>query len=108
MRLITFRPLQDDSKGLDTLLVGVELPDSKQVVNLNAALSQPTLTMRIFLEQGPPALQLAGQAVAAGSHRLSRDTIRIMAPIYDPEKIICIGKDTCAQHTSQLREDSEL
>jgi hypothetical protein len=45
-----------------------------------------------FLEMGDGGMVLARTAVDSGKHRVAVGEVRIMAPLYDPEKIVCIGE----------------
>jgi len=86
MRLVTF-----SRKGSDGFLVGVELPEKKVVVNLNAALNRPDLTMKKLLELGDAGLAAARKASQESKHTIPLGDVIIKAPIHDPQKVICIG-----------------
>lgn len=62
-----------------------------QVVDLNDALGDSGLTMKQLLRRGQKGLADAQAAVDAGKNRVKTADVEILAPLYDPEKIICIG-----------------
>jgi len=81
--------------------VGVHLPESGTVVNLNAAFNEPTLGMRGFLERGQAGLAAAAAAVKAHKCAIPEAQITVKAPIFDPEKIVCIGMNYVDHCTEQ-------
>lgn len=82
MRFITF-------EHLGKRRVGVLLEN--EVVDLSAGDSSIPETMRNFLEGGETTLAAARRATENGKHRLPITQVKLKAPIYNPEKIICIG-----------------
>jgi 2-keto-4-pentenoate hydratase/2-oxohepta-3-ene-1,7-dioic acid hydratase in catechol pathway len=97
MRLVRFK-LQD---ATPSVRVGVLSDD--RVVDLNAAYQAKGSAlggMRQFLEEGEAALTFARTIVAGGSYSLPQSAVTLLAPIQDPEKIICVGMnyhDHCAE-----------
>ena len=100
MRLVSFTT----ADAPDALLVGVLLPlggapgTHTHVCNLTAAFSvdggSPLWRgMRQLLEEVDTAgsLDRAALAAASGRWRVDIASVKIRAPIYDPEKIICVG-----------------
>jgi len=47
--------------------------------------------MRSFLNRGEVGIKEAHSAIASGKNRFSIADVKIKAPIYDPEKIVCVG-----------------
>ena len=47
--------------------------------------------MRQLLEEGEAGLSFARACVAGGKWRVALATVKLLAPIYDPEKIVCVG-----------------
>ena len=47
--------------------------------------------MRQLLEAGEAGLSFARACVAGGKWRVALATVKLLAPIYDPEKIVCVG-----------------
>jgi 2-keto-4-pentenoate hydratase/2-oxohepta-3-ene-1,7-dioic acid hydratase in catechol pathway len=102
MRLISFSP-----RGVGGVLI-VGIDNGNDVTNLNQALQRPELTMRQFLNLGKSGLQQAAEAIASGLYRVSKADICIKAPIYDPEKVICIGMnyaDHCAEQNQPIPKE---
>lgn len=97
MRLVTFCLRATPSK----LLVGVHLPENKVVVDLNAGLLEPNLSMRTFLERGDAGLSAARDAVSSSSNQYAEVDVQLKAPIFDPEKIVCIGMNYVDHCTEQ-------
>ncbi|KAM8973699.1 oxaloacetate tautomerase fahd2, mitochondrial-like [Pelodytes ibericus] len=84
MRLVQFQ-----SSG--TQRIGVELETGGNIVDLNACDTSLPCGMKEFLEAGDTALQKAKRAVESGQHVLSRSQLTLLAPITNPEKILCVG-----------------
>ncbi|XP_075063470.1 oxaloacetate tautomerase fahd2, mitochondrial isoform X2 [Mixophyes fleayi] len=85
MRLVQFQ--SSTSQGQR---IGLEL-DREKVIDLNAFDPSLPCKMREFLEAGDTALQIAKRALDSGQHMLSRSQLSLLAPITNPEKIICVG-----------------
>ncbi|XP_073509775.1 oxaloacetate tautomerase fahd2, mitochondrial-like [Phyllobates terribilis] len=85
MRLIQFQSPTSTGRR-----IGVEL-DGERVIDLNAFDSSLPCEMREFLEGGDVTLQIAKRALDSGQPTLSRSQLSILAPITNPEKVICIG-----------------
>ncbi len=82
MRLITY---EDGSSPCAGVLVG------EDVVPV-AALDAPADSVRGLLSAlGPESLSELGQAAAECAERLALSELRLLAPVPDPEKIICLG-----------------
>jgi 2-keto-4-pentenoate hydratase/2-oxohepta-3-ene-1,7-dioic acid hydratase in catechol pathway len=101
MRLVLYRL---NTLPVDSLLtVGALCSDGDNVCNLSEALvsagltSSPISSMRIFLELGEPALACARAAVANNAHAVPLSSVTLRAPIYDPEKVLCVGMNYADQ-----------
>lgn len=70
--------------------IGVEL-DGEKIVDLNSFDSSLPPTMREFLEAGDAAFQTAKRALNSGQHILNRNDLTILAPITNPDKVVCVG-----------------
>ncbi|XP_053905559.1 fumarylacetoacetate hydrolase domain-containing protein 2A isoform X2 [Cuculus canorus] len=102
MRLVRFRMI-----GAVEPRLGLELAPGGDVVDLKAA--EPSLphSMRSFLESGQSGLSIARRALEAGRHRVPREAVQLLAPIGDPEKVICVGlnyRDHCAEQGAAVPE----
>ncbi|NP_001086239.1 fumarylacetoacetate hydrolase domain-containing protein 2 [Xenopus laevis] len=86
MRLVQFQSSDSPSPR-----IGLELQDGGNIIDLNAYDPSLPCRMREFLEMGESALQTAKSALDSNQHILSRSNISLLAPITNPEKIICIG-----------------
>jgi 2-keto-4-pentenoate hydratase/2-oxohepta-3-ene-1,7-dioic acid hydratase in catechol pathway len=73
-------------------------------VDITAALADQgadASTMRKFLELGEEGMTKARDAIASGSFRIERTAIRLLAPIYDAEKVLCVGMNYVDHCTEQ-------
>ncbi|KAG8440927.1 hypothetical protein GDO86_006602 [Hymenochirus boettgeri] len=86
MRLVQFQSL-----GSQNRRIGLELGDGGQIIDLNAFEPSLPCRMREFLEFGEPAFETAKRALDSSQYTLSRSEISLLAPISNPEKVICIG-----------------
>eukprot|EP00467_Chlorarachnion_reptans_P002895 CAMPEP_0114513350 /NCGR_PEP_ID=MMETSP0109-20121206/15512_1 /TAXON_ID=29199 /ORGANISM="Chlorarachnion reptans, Strain CCCM449" /LENGTH=290 /DNA_ID=CAMNT_0001693195 /DNA_START=49 /DNA_END=921 /DNA_ORIENTATION=- len=88
MRLVTFA-----LKHVPTLqMVGVELPEEKQVCNLSEAVGKfESFSMQAFLRMGDEGRKLARNALESGKFRIPLDAIVRKAPVPSPSKVVCIG-----------------
>ncbi|XP_063788108.1 fumarylacetoacetate hydrolase domain-containing protein 2 [Pseudophryne corroboree] len=85
MRLIQFQ-----SSFFPGQRIGVEL-DLQTIIDLNAFNPSLPHKMKEFLEGGDKFLEIAKRALDCSQTILARSQIKVMAPITDPEKVICIG-----------------
>ncbi|CAM9758268.1 unnamed protein product [Bubo scandiacus] len=102
MRLVRFR----GAGGAEPHL-GLEAAGGS-VVDLSAAEPALPRSMRAFLESGPSGLAAARRALESGQHRVPRGTVQLLAPVGDPEKVICVGlnyRDHCLEQ--DLRSPQE-
>ena len=95
MRLLTFR-----EGGRDR--VGARSGD--QIIDLSAADNNIPSDMRSFLEAGDSAITAASAAIDAGSGSIDAGSAQVLAPISNPEKVICIGLNY-ADHAAESGMD---
>eukprot|EP00050_Salpingoeca_kvevrii_P008077 m.300514 g.300514 ORF g.300514 m.300514 type:complete len:303 (-) comp14477_c0_seq1:36-944(-) len=95
MRLVTFEAAASGSAPR----IGVEVDAG--VVDLVAFDAAAPASMRAFLEGGQAALDLAAKAVAAGTHVIASGEYKLLAPITNPDKIICVGMNYVDHCTEQ-------
>ena len=95
MRLVTFREGSADRIGARS---------GDQIIDLSTADSSIPSDMRSFLEAGEPALSAASKAVALGGSSFSAKDVKILAPISNPEKVVCIGLNY-ADHAAESGMD---
>ncbi|XP_071793791.1 oxaloacetate tautomerase fahd2, mitochondrial-like [Asterias amurensis] len=86
MRLVQFRKQCGGSVS-----VGAEVSKDGDVVDLCEGDSKIPGDMKSFLEGGIDVLYAAKQVISTGQHILKRDTISLLAPINNCDKVICIG-----------------
>jgi len=101
MRLITF-----ERHGLDGRFVGLDEGDT--VVDVAAGLSQQGIklpipfTMRAFLEMGEDAQAAARKMLEIKSvPRYSKGEVTLKAPIFNAQKVICVGMNYVDHCTEQ-------
>ncbi|KAK4808299.1 hypothetical protein QYF61_020780 [Mycteria americana] len=100
MRLVRFR----GAGGAEPRL-GLEEAAGGSLVDLSAAEPALPRSMRAFLESGQSGLAAARRALESGRHRLPRGTVRLLAPVGDPEKVICVGlnyRDHCLEQDVKI------
>lgn len=110
MRLITF-----ERKGMQGLFVGLDQGD--HVIDIVAGLRQQGLelppvhpfTMKTFLEMGEPALKAAkAMHDSKTSVKFSKEDVVIKAPIFDAQKVICVGMnyaDHCHEQNMEIPKE---
>ena len=81
MKLVSFREGGSDRVGAR---------NGDQIVDLSAADASIPSDMRSFLEAGDSALSAAAAVVDSGPS-FSADAVQVLAPISNPEKLVCIG-----------------
>jgi len=88
LRLVTFEHLKTKS-----LKVGAQLKDYSGVIDLSISLK--VRDMRHFLEErakDPVKFDnTINELVQSGKNFVSTNDIKLKAPIYNPEKVLCIG-----------------
>eukprot|EP00239_Pterosperma_sp_CCMP1384_P009622 CAMPEP_0197862470 /NCGR_PEP_ID=MMETSP1438-20131217/39256_1 /TAXON_ID=1461541 /ORGANISM="Pterosperma sp., Strain CCMP1384" /LENGTH=284 /DNA_ID=CAMNT_0043480039 /DNA_START=77 /DNA_END=931 /DNA_ORIENTATION=+ len=92
MRLITY-----ESAG--QLKVGADLGD--EIVDLSAADSTIPTDMLSLLQGGEAVLAACKSAISKGVCRLPSSSVKIKAPIYNPEKVLCVGMNYVDHCTEQ-------
>jgi 2-keto-4-pentenoate hydratase/2-oxohepta-3-ene-1,7-dioic acid hydratase in catechol pathway len=85
MRLVTF---QSDGQPRIGCLCGGQ--NNLEVIDLGAHDARLPRSMKLLLEQGPVALDAARRACESGP-AIPYAQVRLLAPILDPQKIICVG-----------------
>ncbi|XP_005089974.1 fumarylacetoacetate hydrolase domain-containing protein 2 [Aplysia californica] len=96
--LSTMRFVQFDFNGRNGL--GVELSDGGNIVDLSGNDSSIPSNMREFIGGGQTLIQKAAKAVESGENVLQRSQVKLLAPILNPDKLLCIGMnyvDHCAE-----------
>lgn len=109
MRLVSFLGPNDQNLQVGVLVpLGGAVGTHTHVVNLSAAFAADGGAplhrgMRQLLEEADSggSLDRAGVAVASGRWRVAIDAISLRAPLYDPEKIICVGMNYYDHCTEQ-------
>lgn len=86
MRLVTFDHHGTPRPGAVRTAAGERL----ELVDLLAADATLPPSVKLLLEGGPDLLARAGE-VAAQAPASSLDGVKLLAPVQDPQKIICIG-----------------
>jgi len=81
IRLVTFDLLSSSARKVGVLL-------DKQVVDLEGVGCHD---MRSFLNGGRSSIEYAVKMVASGQNRISLSDVKLRAPIYNPEKVVCVG-----------------
>ncbi|XP_057898343.1 fumarylacetoacetate hydrolase domain-containing protein 2-like [Melospiza georgiana] len=100
LRLVRFRGAAGGGPRL-----GLEEAPGGDLVDLSAAEPDLPRSMREFLEIGPRGLELAHRALQSGQHRVSRGAARLLAPLGDPQKVICVGlnyHDHCREQGAKV------
>lgn len=103
MRLLRFH-----GPGTAAPRLGLEVEEGGEVVDLGEAEPALPRSMRAFLESGESGLAAARRALASGRHRLPRAGVRLLAPIDDPEKVICVGlnyRDHCLEQDVKVPKE---
>ena len=72
------------------------------IIDLNRADPAIPAGLKAFLAAGPDILNLAARAVQAGKPAVPASEVRILAPLLDPDKIICIGLNY-ADHAAETK-----
>jgi len=84
LRLVSFDLLSNKARR-----IGVQL--DKHVVDLSSADSSLPNDMRSFLSGGTSFFERANKIVESGKHRIPTSEVKLTAPIYNPEKVVCVG-----------------
>lgn len=85
--------------------VGVEIRDGGDIVDLCAGDSSIPSDMRSFIEGGQKTLLAAKSVIDRGGSIIPRDSVKIVAPIYNPDKVLCVGmnyKDHCEEQNAPV------
>lgn len=104
MRLVRFR-----GPGGPEPRLGLEVtPGGDALVDLSAAEPALPRSMREFLHTGTSGLAAAQRALESGGHRVPRGTVQLLAPVGDPEKVICVGlnyRDHCLEQDVKVPKE---
>ncbi|XP_062584708.1 fumarylacetoacetate hydrolase domain-containing protein 2-like [Saccostrea cucullata] len=87
------------------LSLGVELKDGGDIVDLCAGDSKIPPDLRSFIERGEGNLRSAQNLVEKRKCVLARDSVKIVAPISNPEKVVCVGmnyRDHCEEQNAPV------
>ncbi|XP_029999187.1 fumarylacetoacetate hydrolase domain-containing protein 2A [Sphaeramia orbicularis] len=106
MRLVQFKRLSDGGGG--EVRVGVEQGEGLDVVDLKAFDPSMPSTMKELLELGDQGLDRAQRAVASGQCVLKRSDVRLLSPILNPEKVVCVGmnyRDHCLEQNAPIPKE---
>lgn len=85
--------------------MGVEIRDGGDIVDLCAGDSSIPSDMRTFIEGGQKTLLAAKSVIDRGGSIIPRDSVKIVAPIYNPDKVLCVGmnyKDHCEEQNAPV------
>ncbi|KAM9311112.1 oxaloacetate tautomerase fahd2, mitochondrial-like [Gastrophryne carolinensis] len=85
MRLVQFQ-----SSTFAGQRIGLEL-NGEKIIDLNAFDPSLPCRMREFLEAGDMALQTAKRALDSGQNILDRSQLTLLAPVTNPDKVVCVG-----------------
>jgi len=91
--------------------LGVLLEEEGVIVDLAAALSLSAAAagdMQAFLTGGDASNAAAAAAVASGLHRIDINQVRLLAPISNPGKILCVGmnyEDHCLEQGMPIPDE---
>jgi len=85
LRLVTFDVLGPHAARRIGLL------EDRRVVDITMADSSIPNDARAFLAEGQGVISKALQVVESGKYRIPEASVKIRAPIYNPEKIVCVG-----------------
>ena len=90
--------------------IGVLDADDEIIVDITAA-NGGSSSMSAFLAKGTAGLEAARAALAEGAKRVPLNTVRLLAPVGDPGKIMCIGqnyRDHCEEQNQPIPERAIL
>ncbi|XP_067376249.1 fumarylacetoacetate hydrolase domain-containing protein 2A isoform X2 [Channa argus] len=104
MRLVQFHR-HGDAGGIR---VGVEQGEGLGVVDLKAFDPSMPSTMRELLELGDKGLECAQRALASSQCVVERSDIQLLAPVWRPEKVVCVGmnyRDHCLEQNAVIPKE---
>ncbi|KAK7473982.1 hypothetical protein BaRGS_00032320 [Batillaria attramentaria] len=88
--------------------VGVEMKEGGDIVDVTEVDPTVPRNMRDFIQGGAPNLTAARNAVSSGHFILKRENVKVLAPITNPEKVLCVGmnyKDHCEEQGVPVPEE---
>ncbi|XP_053125589.1 fumarylacetoacetate hydrolase domain-containing protein 2-like isoform X2 [Hemicordylus capensis] len=104
MRLVQFQAKGSSAEPR----IGLEEKDGGNVIDLSAFDPSLPRTMRTFLEKGDAALAVAKKAQESGKHVLPRAEVTLLAPVTNPDKVICVGMnyvDHCTEQNVKIPKE---
>lgn len=87
LRLVTFDLLNQSQHAARKIGIQVD----KHIVDITRADSSIPNDARSFLAGGTSLFTKTAKVVESGSHRIPIGDVKIRAPIYNPEKVVCVG-----------------
>ncbi len=89
------------------------LSDENTIVDFSAAAPELPASMSAFLALGTAGLSRAAEALATASDSAKRalSSVKLLAPVGDPQKILCIGqnyRDHCLEQNQSIPESAIL
>eukprot|EP00054_Salpingoeca_dolichothecata_P037105 m.9743 g.9743 ORF g.9743 m.9743 type:complete len:307 (-) comp7254_c0_seq1:47-967(-) len=96
MRLVQFKTADNT-----TVRVGVELERDGDIADVTATDAAIPAEMKALLAAGTTALDRCRSAAESNKNVLPRASVTLMAPVYGPEKIVCIGMNYVDHCTEQ-------
>ncbi|XP_048746581.2 fumarylacetoacetate hydrolase domain-containing protein 2-like [Ostrea edulis] len=88
--------------------LGLERGNDGDIVDLCAGDRRIPTDLRSFIEGGDKNLKFAENLVEERECVLRRDSVRVVAPILNPEKVLCVGmnyRDHCEEHNTPVPEE---
>ncbi|XP_036383477.1 fumarylacetoacetate hydrolase domain-containing protein 2A [Megalops cyprinoides] len=104
MRLVQF--CRRNQEG--DVRVGVELETGQGVVDLKDFDPSLPHTMKEFLETGERGMECAHRALSSGQCVVPLPEVRLLPPVTDPEKVVCVGmnyRDHCLEQNAPIPEE---
>ncbi|XP_031567292.1 fumarylacetoacetate hydrolase domain-containing protein 2-like [Actinia tenebrosa] len=101
MRLVQF-------EFKERMSVGVELVDGGDLVDLHSVDSSIPTDMKNFLESFEDSKAKAQRILESGKGVISRAEVKLKAPIYNPEKVLCGGMnyvDHCREQNAPIPKE---
>ncbi|XP_033926424.1 fumarylacetoacetate hydrolase domain-containing protein 2 isoform X2 [Melopsittacus undulatus] len=104
LRLVRFR-----GPGGPEPRLGLELPPGgDEILDLSAAEPELPRSMRDFLSTGGTGMAAARRALESGGPRVPRSAVQLLAPVGDPQKLICVGlnyRDHCLEQDVKVPKE---
>ncbi|XP_062855479.1 fumarylacetoacetate hydrolase domain-containing protein 2A isoform X2 [Trichomycterus rosablanca] len=104
MRLVQFsRPGEEG-----VVRVGVEAERGNGIVDLKEFDPSMPSSMREFLELGEKGMEAAHRAMSSDQRVIPHSSIRLLAPVTRPDKVVCVGmnyKDHCLEQNAPIPKE---